>query len=55
MDEQLKTQGSSVCMIDKIHNLSLHVLTLCGFGALLSLAVNVITALTMFVLERKQK
>ena len=42
-------------LIDKIHNLSLQVLTLCGFGALISLAVNIITALAMFVAERKQK
>ena len=42
-------------VIDKIHNLSLRVLTLCGFGALISLAVNIITALAMFAAERKQK
>lgn len=36
-------------VIDKIHNLSLRVLTLCGFGALISLAVNLITALVMLV------
>ena len=41
--------------IDKIHNLSLRVLTLCGFCALISLAVNVITALVMFAQIRKQK
>ena len=42
-------------VIDKIHTLSLPVLTLCGFGALISLAVNVITALVMFAQIRKQK
>ena len=42
-------------VIDKIHNLSLRVLTLCGFGALISLAVNVIKALVMFAQIRKQK
>ena len=42
-------------VVDKLHNLSLRILTLCGFGALVSLAVNVITALVMFVSERKQK
>ena len=41
--------------VDRVHNLSLRILTLCGFGALLSLAVNVVTALAMFLLERKQK
>ena len=42
-------------VIDKIHNLSLRVLTLCGFGALICLGVNIITALMMFALDRKQK
>ena len=41
--------------IDKIHNLSLRGLTLCGFGALGCLGVNLITALTMFVVERRKK
>lgn len=35
--------------IDKIHNLSLRLLTLCGFGALVCLAVNLITALAMLI------
>ncbi len=38
--------------IDKLHNFSLHVLTLCGLGAVVSLAVNVCTALVMFLIER---
>ena len=42
-------------LIDKIHNLSLHGLTLSGFAALVCLAVNVVTALTMFVAERCKK
>ena len=55
MDEQLKTQKSAQCLVDKIHNLSLRVLTLCGFGALISLAVNIFTALVLFAIQRKQK
>ena len=42
-------------IIDRIHNLSLHGLTLSGFAALVCLAVNVITALTMFVAEHCKK
>lgn len=42
-------------VIDKIHNLSLRVLTLCGFGAMICLAVNIVTALVMFAADRKQK
>jgi len=41
-------------LIDGIHNLSLHVLTLCGFGALISLAVNVLTALVMLVQDKEK-
>ena len=41
--------------IDKLHNLSLHVLTLCGIGALVSLAVNICTALAMFAAEQIRK
>ena len=42
-------------LIDKLHNLSLHGLTLSGFAALMCLVVNLITALTMFVAERCKK
>ena len=42
-------------LIDKIHNFSLHVLTLCGMGAVVSLAVNVVTALVMLILDRVRK
>ena len=41
--------------LDKFHNLSLRGLTLCGFGALACLGVNLITALTMFIMERCKK
>ncbi len=41
--------------IDKLHNLSLHGLTLSGFAALVCLAVNLITALTMLVAESCKK
>ena len=41
--------------IDKLHNLSLHGLTLSGFAALVCLAVNLITALTLLVAERCKK
>ena len=41
--------------IDKVHNLSLHLLTLCGLGAVVSLAVNTVTALVMLVAERSRK
>ena len=41
--------------IDKIHNLSLRLLTLCGFGALICLAVNLITALTMRISDACKK
>jgi len=42
-------------VVDKIHNLSLRVLTLCGFGALFCLAVNIVTALVMFLADLKGK
>ena len=42
-------------LIDKIHNFSLHLLTLCGLGAVVSLAVNLVTALVMLVAERSRK
>ena len=42
-------------LIDRIHNFSLHLLTLCGVGAVVSLAVNVVTALVMLVAERSRK
>ena len=42
-------------LIDKIHNFSLHVLTLCGVGAVVSLAVNIVTALVMLVADRTRK
>jgi len=41
-------------LIDDLHNLSLHILTLCGFGALVSLAVNVLTALIMLLQDRRK-
>ena len=41
--------------IDKLHNCSLRVLTLCGIGAVISLAVNICTALTMFAVERVRR
>lgn len=43
--------------VDRIHNLSLRLLTLCGFGALICLAVNIVTALVMLIsdiCEKKQ-
>lgn len=39
-------------IVDKIHNLSLRILTLCGFGAVICLAVNILSALIMFVADR---
>ena len=42
-------------LIDKFHNLSLRGLTLSGFAALVCLAVNLITALAMFLTERCKK
>ena len=42
-------------LIDKLHNFSLHVLTLCGMGAVLSLAVNIVTALVMLIADRARK
>ena len=42
-------------LIDKIHNLSLHGLTLSGFAALVCLAVNIVTALAMFLAEHCKK
>ena len=42
-------------LVDKLHNFSLHVLTLCGMGAVVSLAVNIVTALVMLVAERSRK
>lgn len=43
--------------VDKIHNLSLRLLTLCGFGVLICLAANIVTALVMLIsdiCEKKQ-
>lgn len=40
---------------EKLHDLSLRVLTLCGIGAVISLAVNVITAAALFVSQHKRK
>ena len=42
-------------LIDRLHNFSLHLLTLCGLGAVVSLAVNIVTALVMLVAERSRK
>ena len=42
-------------LVDKIHNLSIRVLTLCGFGALICLGVNIITALIMLLVDNRQK
>ena len=42
-------------LIDRIHNFSLHFLTLCGLGAVLSLAVNIVTALVMLLADRSRK
>ena len=42
-------------LIDKLHNFSLHLLTLCGMGAVVALAVNIVTALVMLVAERSRK
>ena len=42
-------------LIDKVHNFSLHALTLCGMGAVVSLAVNIVTALVMLIADRIRK
>ena len=42
-------------LIDRLHNFSLHALTWCGVGAVVSLAVNVVTALVMLIAERSRK
>ena len=42
-------------LVDKLHNFSLHVLTLCGMGAVVSLAVNIVTALAMLIADRKHR
>ena len=42
-------------LIDRIHNFSLHFLTLCGVGAVVSLAVNIVTALVMLLADRARK
>ena len=42
-------------LVDKLHNFSLHVLTLCGMVAVVSLAVNVVTALVMLLADRARK
>lgn len=55
MDEQQKSIRSVLPAVNCVHNLSLKILTLCGFGALISLGVNVITALIMVLLQRKEK
>ena len=45
----------AISAVGRVHNLSLRILTLCGFGALISLGVNILTALIMCFVERKQK
>ena len=42
-------------LVDKLHNFSLHFLTLCGVGAVVSLAVNIVTALVMLLADRARK
>ena len=42
-------------LVDKLHNFSLHVLTLCGMGTVVSLAVNIVTALVMLISDRSRK
>ncbi len=42
-------------LVDKLHNFSLHFLTLCGIGAVVSLAVNICTALVMLIADRARK
>ena len=42
-------------IIDKLHNLSLHGLTLSGIAALTCLAANVVTALIMFTAEHHEQ
>lgn len=42
-------------IIDKIHNLSLQALTLCGAASVICLAVNVVTALAMFLVDHIKK
>ena len=42
-------------LVDKLHNFSLHLLTLCGMGAVVSLAVNVVTALVMLIADHSRK
>ena len=42
-------------LVDKLHNFSLHFLTLCGLGAVVSLAVNIVTALVMLLADRARK
>ena len=42
-------------LVDKLHNFSLHFLTLCGIGAVVSLAVNIVTALVMLLADRARK
>jgi len=42
-------------LVDKLHNFSLHALTLCGMGAVVSLAVNVVTALVMLLADQKHR
>lgn len=48
-------RSSELKLIDKIHNFSLHFLTLCGLGAVAALAVNLVTALVMFLADRARK
>ena len=42
-------------IVDKIHDLSLRILTLCGFGAVVCLAVNLVSALIMLVADLQKK
>ena len=42
-------------LVDKLHNFSLHFLTLCGIGAVVSLAVNIVTAPVMLLADRARK
>ena len=50
-----RSRSCKLKLVDKLHNFSLHALTLCGMGAVASLAVNIVTALVMLIADRKHR
>ena len=42
-------------LINKLHQLSIHALNFCAVATLISLAINVLSAVTMFIMDHKRR